>query len=83
MILESEIDLTTAREAVTKLVLSARRLPDILDAQRVLGAWVKAHPEDEGMRDGFEQLSLMQDIAEVEQAQDSVQFVPQKILVTR
>ncbi len=83
MILESEIDLTTAREAVTKLVLSARRLPDILDAQRVLGAWVKAHPEDEGMRDGFEQLSLMQDIAEVEQAQDSVQSVPQKILVTR
>ena len=72
MILETEIDLASAREAVTKRVLSARRLPDILEAQQVLRAWIQAHPEDEGMRDGFEQLSLMQDIAEEELAVASV-----------
>jgi len=67
MILEAEIEIETAREAVTKLVLRARVLPDVLKAQQVLRAWIKAHPEDEGMRDGFEQLSLMQDIAEAGQ----------------
>jgi len=61
-----DVDTETAREAVTKVVLSARALPDVLKAQQVLRAWVKAHPEDEGMRDGFEQLSLMQDIVEEE-----------------
>ncbi len=66
MILEAEIEIEPAREAVTKKVLSARALPDILEAQQALRAWIKAHPEDEGMRDGFEQLSLMQDIAEME-----------------
>jgi hypothetical protein len=69
MVLETELDLTAAREPVTKMVLSARRLPDITEAQRALWDWIKAHPEDEGMRDGFEQLSLMQDIAEEEQLQ--------------
>ena len=67
MILESEVDVESAREAVTKIVLSARTLPDVLNAQQVLRAWIKAHPEDEGMRDGFEQLSLMQDITEMDQ----------------
>ena len=65
MILEAEVDVEAAREAVTKIVLSARALPDVLKAQQVLRDWIKAHPEDEGMRDGFEQLSLMQDIAEM------------------
>ena len=66
---ESEVDLAIVRKAVTKIVLSARALPDVLKAQQVLRAWIKEHPEDEGMRDGFEQLSLMQDIVEEEQAQ--------------
>ena len=68
MILEADlgIDVDAARERVTKKVLSARSLPDIRKAQKMLRDWIKAHPEDEGMRDGFEQLSLMQDIAEEE-----------------
>jgi hypothetical protein len=69
MILKTEVDITAAREAVTKMVLSARRLPDIMEAQQALWDWIRVHPEDEGMRDGFEQLSLMQDIAEEEQLQ--------------
>ncbi len=51
-----------------KKVLSARTLPDIYEAQQMLRDWIKAHPEGEGMCDGFEQLSLMQDMAEEEQA---------------
>ena len=66
MIMEAEVDVEAAREAITKMVLSVRALPDVLKAQQGLRAWIKAHPEDEGMRDGFEQLSLMQDIAEME-----------------
>lgn len=57
-----------SREHITKLVLSAHSLPDVLKAQQVLRAWIEKHPEDEGMRDGFEQLSLMQNIAEEELA---------------
>ena len=71
MILEADLGLNrdASREYVTKKVLSARSLPDIREAQKMLRDWIKAHPEDEGMRDGFEQLSLMQDIAEEEFSQ--------------
>ena len=59
-------------EAVAKIVLSAGALPDVLKAQQVLRTWIKEHPKDEGMRDGFEQLSLMQDIAEEELTKPTV-----------
>lgn len=58
------VDDVAAREVVTKTVLRARSLMEVQEAQRILRDWIKAHPEDEGMRDGFEQLSLMLDIAE-------------------
>ncbi len=82
MVLEAEIDLASAREAVTKRVLSARCLPDILEAQQVLRAWIKAHPEDEGMRDGFEQLSLMQDVAEEEQLRMNIAVLSQETVLS-
>ncbi len=81
MILEADVN--TARELVTKKVLSARTLPDVREAQQILRDWIKAHPEDEGMRDGFEQLSLMQDIAEEEQAQRSVYAMPQETVAAK
>jgi len=81
MILEADID--TARELVTKKVLSARSLPDVREAQQVLRDWIKDHPEDEGMRDGFEQLSLMQDIAEEEQSLRNVYPTSQETVSTR
>jgi len=61
------VDAAAARELVTEKVLRARSLPDVQEAQQTLRDWIKAHPEDEGMRDGFEQLSLLQDVAEKEQ----------------
>ena len=64
-------------------MLSARSLPDVQEAQQVLRNWIKAHPKDEGMRDGFEQLSLMQDIAEEEQAQRNVFPASQETVSSR
>ena len=81
MILEADVD--KARDLVTKKVLSARSLPDVQEAQQVLRNWIKAHPKDEGMRDGFEQLSLMQDIAEEEQAQRNVFPASQETVSSR
>ena len=49
-----------------KVVLSARALLGVLKAQQFLRDWIEAHPKDEGMRDGSEQLSQMQGIVEME-----------------
>lgn len=59
----NSVELTCAREALTWQVLGARKLEDVLAAKQALREWIAAHPEDEGMRDGFEQLSHMEDIA--------------------
>lgn len=48
-----EVDVDEARELVTRKVLSAWSLPDVWEAQQVLRSWIKAHPEDEGMREMF------------------------------
>jgi len=66
----------TAREALTEQVLDATTLAEVLTAQRALQEWIKAHPEDEGMSDAFEQLSLMQEIAEEQEAERKGQTVP-------
>ena len=51
------------RERLTNQVLDATTLEDIHTARRTLRGWVEAHPEEEGMSDAFEQLSLLEDIA--------------------
>ncbi len=62
-------DVDGARERVTKTVLSARTLPEIEAAKQVLREWMKAHPEEQGMRAGFEQLYTIQEIIEGEEAE--------------
>jgi hypothetical protein len=58
-----------AREQLTRQVLHAKTLPEVQAAQKALRDWIQAYPEErDWMRDGFEQLSLMQDIAEEEEA---------------
>jgi hypothetical protein len=59
--LSTKIEL--ARELLTEQVLDATTLPEIQSARHALREWIKAHPEDEGMSDAFEQLALMEDIA--------------------
>jgi hypothetical protein len=62
------VDIDAAREQVTKIVLSARTLSEIDAAKQVLRKWLKAHPEEQEMRDGFEQLYTIQEIIEEEDA---------------
>jgi hypothetical protein len=59
-----------ARDRLTWQVLSATTLPEIAAAKQALRDWIAAYPEEAPyMRDGFEQLSLMQDIAEEQEAE--------------
>jgi len=62
-------DINEARERVSEQVLSARTLPEIEAAKQVLREWMKAHPEEQGMRAGFEQLYTIQEIIEEEEAE--------------
>jgi hypothetical protein len=62
-------NLDRAREALREQVLDATTLKEVLAAQQALREWIKAHPEDVGMSDAFEQLSLMQEIAEEQKAE--------------
>ena len=52
------------RKLLISQVLSATTMPEIEEAIHALQEWVREHPDDRGIVDGFEQLSLMQDIAE-------------------
>jgi len=68
MSLELNTDLNDARERVSEQVLTANTLPEIEAAKQVLREWMKAHPEEQGMRAGFEQLYTLQEIIEDEEA---------------
>jgi hypothetical protein len=50
-------------------VLSARTLEEIASARQALRDWLTAHPEEKGMRAGFEQLAQMEEIALMEEAE--------------
>lgn len=58
-----------ARERLLDLVLGAVALDEIEAARQALRDWIRAYPEEEGLRDGFEQLSLMEDAAHEQEAQ--------------
>lgn len=57
-----------ARRRVNEQVLQANSLVEIEAAKQVLRDWLNAHPEEQGMRDGFEQLYTIQEIIEDEDA---------------
>jgi hypothetical protein len=58
-----------ARECLMDQVLSATTREEIATARQALREWIAQYPEEEGMSDGFEQLSLLQDIIEMQEAQ--------------
>lgn len=58
----SETDI--ARECLITQVLGARTLPQVVAAEEALSQWLKEHPGETGLEDGFEQLSHMRDFAE-------------------
>ena len=57
------------RERILDQALDARTLPEIAVATRELREWVRQTPDDIGIREAFEGLSLMHDIAEEQEAE--------------
>ena len=57
------------RERLLNQVLDARTLTEIDAATHALREWLRQYPEDTGLREGFEGLSLMRDIAEEQEAE--------------
>ena len=57
------------RECILDQVLDARTLPEIVSATHALREWVRQNPADTGIREAFEGLSLMQEIAEEQEAE--------------
>ena len=51
------------RERLTNQVLDATTLEEIYSARNLLRDWIAKYPNEEGMSDAFEQLSLLEDIA--------------------
>ena len=67
--LKTMSDIDEARKGNSKQVLSADTLIEIGAAKQVLRERMKAHPEEQGMRWGFEQLYTIQEIVESEEAE--------------
>jgi len=57
------------RERILDEVLDARTLQEIAAAAQELRGWLRRNPEDTGIREAFEGLSLMRDIAEEQEAE--------------
>ena len=62
-------DLERARDLLCDQVFSARTLPEIAAAGEALHQWLREHPEEQGMRDGFEVLSHREDFAREREAE--------------
>lgn len=69
MSIELFVELNEARERVSEQVLRADTLFEIEAAKQVLREWMKTHPEEQGMRAGFEQLYTIQEIIENEEVE--------------
>ncbi len=65
--MNNKLDL--ARERVSDQVLNADTLQEIEAAKQVLREWMQTHPEEQGMRDGFELLYTIQEMIEAEEAE--------------
>ena len=56
------------REQLSHSVFQARTLTEIEAAKQALHEWLQAHPDEPGMRDGFEVLSHAEDFAHAQAA---------------
>lgn len=56
---ETEVD--AARDRVSEQVLRAQTLAEVREAEEALRQWLREHPEEGGMRDGFELLAHLRD----------------------
>ena len=58
-----------SRQYVLNQVLYARTLTEITVSEHFLREWLQQNPNDTGMREAFEGLSLMRDIAEEQEVE--------------
>ena len=56
------------REWLIGLVLCARTLPQIETTRQLLQSWVDEHPDDLGIRDGFDHLAMFDYMAHLDEA---------------
>lgn len=57
------------REWLVGLILSAKSISEIAGARQKLIEWVQAHPDDEGITDGFDHLAMSQLLAASREAE--------------
>ncbi len=69
MNISTSANIEVERQRVMEQVLDATTLPEIAAAKQILRDWLKLHPEEQGMRAGFEQLYLLEEIAQKQEAE--------------
>ena len=65
------------RQLLTEQVLDATTHEEVRKAREALRAWIVQYPEErEWMRDGFEQLAQMEEVAEAQAAEKHIELQP-------
>ncbi len=62
-------ELDAARGSLITQILSARTLPQVAAATEALRRWLKEHPNETGLEDGFGQLAMMVEAAKMDEAE--------------
>jgi hypothetical protein len=69
-----------ARQLLTEQVLDATTREEVRAAREALSAWIAQYPEErEWMRDGFEQLAQMEEVAEAQAAEKHSALQPEPV----
>jgi hypothetical protein len=68
------------RERILNEALRARTLSEIMSANHEMDQWVADHPEDLGIRDAYEVLDNMQEIAEFQQQEELSRRSPAELV---
>ncbi len=69
-----EVTLDQAREQLLDQVFAADTLEAVARARTSLRQWLYEHPDEQGMRDGFEALSHREDYLETQEITSAASF---------
>ncbi len=68
------------RNRIMNQALRARTFSEIASANREMDQWVADHPEDLGIRDAYEVLDNMQEIAEYQKQEELMRRSPAEMV---
>jgi len=68
------------RNRIMNQALRARTFSEIASASREMDQWVADHPEDLGIRDAYEVLDNMQEIAEYQKQEELMRRSPAEMV---